>query len=121
MRSPDLSGFPGALHDRDARAAHDLLAEELRPEETSGEYAGPSDGIEVAGILEAYEQLEICEFQFGEGSMLTVRGLLYNNGRLAQFAGSLAERSDRSWRVYHLEIFSQVDSTLMKRCTLGTQ
>ena len=108
-----------ALHNGDVGSAYRLLAEEVRSRQSQEEYASSLKADPNYGIIEKYEGLEICEYQFGDKGLVTAIGLLrYKDGDI-YFVSNLVEDSDDAWGIYKFYTNSEVEPKPWAGCLFG--
>jgi hypothetical protein len=110
-----------ALQDGDMDRIRLLLSDEVGAKGSSGEYIVDIGAAEATRMLEEDENLDICEFQYGDHSMLTAMGLLQHDRQMAQFVSTLVEDDEENWRVYNFEIDPVVGPNPQARCAAERQ
>jgi hypothetical protein len=110
-----------ALHNGKVGSAYGLLAEEVRSRQSQEEYASFLKADPNSGVIEKYEGLEICEYQFGDKGMVTAIGLLHYEGGDIYFVSNLVEGSDKAWGIYKFYTDSEVEPKPWAGCLFEGQ
>jgi hypothetical protein len=105
-----------ALHDGDVGSAYRLLAEEVRSRQSQEEYSSFLKADPNYGVIEKYEDLEICEYQFGDKGFVTAIGLLHHEGGDIYFVSNLVDGSDKAWGIYRFYTDAGVEPKPWRGC-----
>ncbi len=110
-----------ALHNGEVGSAYRLLAEEVRSRQSQEEYASFLKADPNSGVIEKYEGLEICEYQFGDKGLVTAIGLLHYEGGDIYFVSNLVEGPEKAWGIYKFYTDSEVEPKLWAGCLFEGQ
>ena len=119
MAEEVTKSYVQALHNGKVRAAYRLLAEQIRSRQSPEEYANSLKTDPNSRVIEKYESLEICEYQFEDKGWVTAIGLLQYEGGDIYFVSSLVEDSNKALGVYKFHTDSEVDPKPWAGCLFG--